>query len=75
MRNVLNSFVPLFDVLDRYVLTGTLRRDGTDKFFPDKKYSLFPSASVAWKMSNESFMQHLSLVESIKSSCQLWCDG
>ena len=55
-----------FDVLDRYVLTGTLRRDGTDKFFPDKKYSLFPSASVAWKMSNESFMQHLSWLNLLK---------
>lgn len=55
-----------FDVLERYVLTATLRRDGTDKFFPDKKYSLFPSASVAWKMSNESFMQNLSWLNLLK---------
>ena len=55
-----------FDILDRYVLTATLRRDGTDKFFPDKKYSLFPSASVAWKLSNESFMQNLSWLNLLK---------
>src|SRR5690606_19020810 len=45
------------DILDKYMLGGTLRRDGTDKFFPGKKYALFPSVSVGWKMENESFVQ------------------
>ncbi|SBW03800.1 SusC/RagA family TonB-linked outer membrane protein [uncultured Dysgonomonas sp.] len=54
------------DLLDRYVLAGTLRRDGTDKFFPDKKYSYFPSVSLAWKLSNESFMKGLSFVNLLK---------
>ena len=39
-----------FIILDNYVLNATLRRDGTDKFFDNKKYSWFPSVSVAWKM-------------------------
>lgn len=55
-----------FDILDRYVIAGTLRRDGTDKFFPDKKYSWFPSASVAWKISNESFLKDVKWVNLLK---------
>src|ERR1035437_167523 len=49
-----------FDILDRYVIAATIRRDGTDKFFPNKKYSFFPSVSTAWKMSNESFLKGIS---------------
>lgn len=45
------------DLLDRYVISGTIRRDGTDKFFKGKKYAWFPSVSVAWKIFNEKFMQ------------------
>lgn len=55
-----------FDVLDRYVVAATLRRDGTDKFFPDKKYALFPSVSFAWKISNESFLKSLSWLDLLK---------
>lgn len=54
------------DILDRYVLAGTLRRDGTDKFFKDKKYSWFPSASVAWKIYNEKFMENVKWVNMLK---------
>ena len=54
------------DILDRYVIAGTLRRDGTDKFFKDKKYSWFPSASVAWKIYNEKFMENVKWVNMLK---------
>jgi TonB-linked SusC/RagA family outer membrane protein len=48
-----------FDILDKYVVAATVRRDGTDKFFPDNKYAFFPSVSLAWKISNESFMKNI----------------
>lgn len=54
------------DIVDRYVIAATLRRDGTDKFFPSKKYAFFPSLSVAWKMSNENFMKSLSWIDLLK---------
>ena len=54
------------DILDKYVIAGTLRRDGTDKFFKDKKYSWFPSASVAWKIYNEKFMESVKWVNMLK---------
>jgi TonB-linked SusC/RagA family outer membrane protein len=54
------------DILDRYVVSGTLRRDGTDKFFPNKKYAWFPSIALAWKISNESFLQNVSWINLLK---------
>jgi len=55
-----------FDLFDRYVLSGTLRRDGTDKFFPSKKYGLFPSVSAAWKISNEEWLKNVSWINHLK---------
>lgn len=55
-----------FDFYDRYVLAGTLRRDGTDKFFKGKKYAYFPSVSVAWKIFNEKFMENVKWVDMLK---------
>ncbi len=54
------------DILDRYVIAATIRRDGTDKFFPSKKYAWFPSVSVAWKLSNEPFMKNVSWIDLLK---------
>jgi len=54
------------DVLDRYVVSAALRRDGTDKFFPGKKYSLFPSVSLAWKLSNEPFLKNVKWINLLK---------
>lgn len=55
-----------FDILDRYVIASTLRRDGTDKFFPNKKYAFFPSVSIAWKMTNENFMDGIDWLDLLK---------
>jgi TonB-linked SusC/RagA family outer membrane protein len=55
-----------FDILDRYVVSTTLRRDGTDKFFEDKKYAFFPSVSLGWKITNEKFMQDISWLDLLK---------
>ncbi len=54
------------DVLDRYVISASIRRDGTDKFFKDKKYSWFPSVSVAWKIFNEDFMKNVGWINMLK---------
>ncbi|KAA6328058.1 TonB-dependent receptor SusC [termite gut metagenome] len=54
------------DILNRYIVSGTVRRDGTDKFFPNKKYAWFPSIALAWKISNESFLQNVSWINLLK---------
>ena len=42
---------------DRYLFTGTLRRDGSSRFGDNHKWGVFPSASIAWRISNETFME------------------
>lgn len=55
-----------FDIFDKYIIAGTLRRDGTDKFFPGNKYSFFPAISLAWKMKNESFVKNIKWIDMLK---------
>lgn len=40
----------------KYMLTGTIRRDGSSRFGANNKWGYFPSASAAWKISGEEFM-------------------
>ncbi|MCI3935825.1 SusC/RagA family TonB-linked outer membrane protein [Chryseobacterium aahli] len=40
---------------DRYLLTGTVRRDGTSKFYKDNRWGTFPSVAAAWRVSQEGF--------------------
>lgn len=42
---------------NRYLLTATVRRDGSSKFMARNKWATFPSASFAWNMANEKFME------------------
>ncbi len=42
---------------DRYVLTGTFRRDGSSRFGPAYKYGNFPSVALAWNVANEQFFR------------------
>lgn len=41
---------------DRYYLTFTLRSDGTNVFAPGNKWGIFPAGSLAWRISDEKFM-------------------
>jgi TonB-linked SusC/RagA family outer membrane protein len=40
---------------DKYLLSASLRRDGSSRFAPVNKFGYFPAASVGWRLSNESF--------------------
>jgi TonB-linked SusC/RagA family outer membrane protein len=43
---------------DRYLVTGTVRRDGFSGFGPNKKFASFPSVSLGWVASDEAFFQN-----------------
>jgi TonB-linked SusC/RagA family outer membrane protein len=49
----------------RYLLTATLRRDGTSRF-QNHKWGLFPSVAFAWNMKNESFLRDFSDISTSK---------
>ena len=48
-----------YSFLNRYLLTATFRRDGFSGFGENKKFANFPSVSLGWVVSEESFMQNL----------------
>lgn len=51
---------------DKYLLSATLRRDGSSNFGPDNRYGLFPAASLGWRVSNEGFMKNLTWLNDLK---------
>ncbi len=51
---------------DKYLLTASVRRDGTSKFSDKYKYATFPSASVGWKLSSEPFMENNEIFSELK---------
>ena len=51
---------------DRYLLTVTGRRDGSSRFGSDHKYGVFPSAAVAWRVSQEDFLRDNSIISDLK---------
>lgn len=50
-----------FDFKDKYYLTGTIRRDGSSRFGEGNKYGTFPSASVAWRVTEDFFKESESI--------------
>lgn len=51
---------------DRYLLTSTLRYDGSSQFHPDNRWGWFPSAAFAWKVSNEEFLKSNPTINNLK---------
>ena len=51
---------------DRYLLTLTLRADGSSRLAEGNKWHFFPSAAVAWNISRENFMQNISAISNLK---------
>ena len=55
-----------YDFDDKYLITATVRRDGASNFAPNKKYAIFPSAALGWKVHNEDFFNQDGKVSSLK---------
>lgn len=52
---------------NKYLLEGDVSHDGSSRFGPNNKYGTFPSASIAWRLSEESFLKnHLSFIDDLK---------
>lgn len=55
-----------YDYLDRYMLTATIRRDGSSRFGSENKYGYFPSVAAGWVMSREDFLSGASAIDLLK---------
>ncbi|MEX2568230.1 MAG: SusC/RagA family TonB-linked outer membrane protein [Cyclobacteriaceae bacterium] len=51
---------------DKLLLTGTVRRDGSSKFGPSTRYGVFPSGSIAWRLSEEEFLKSSNFIDDLK---------
>lgn len=49
----------------RYMLTGTLRRDGTSRFSKDNRWGTFPSVALAWRLSEETFLKESGMLSNL----------
>lgn len=50
----------------KYMLTATIREDGSSKFGKNHKWGYFPSISAAWRLSDESFMRGMKSISDLK---------
>ena len=55
-----------YNLLDRYLITATLRADGSSSFGPNNRWGWFPSAAFAWRVSQEKFMENLKFITNLK---------
>lgn len=53
-------------IFDKYLITASLRADGSSKFAKGSRWGYFPSASLAWRMEQEEFMKNISWLSQLK---------
>jgi iron complex outermembrane receptor protein len=67
-RHVLLSYYGRlnYTLASRYMLTATLRRDGTSRFSDKNRWGTFPSVALAWRLSEESFLRDIKVLSNLK---------
>lgn len=67
-RSAFNSYFGRinYTLMNKYLFTVTGRADGSSKFGENHKFAFFPSAAVAWKVSDEDFLKTNSVISNLK---------
>ncbi|MEN2399786.1 TonB-dependent receptor [Flavobacterium sp. MC2016-06] len=55
-----------FTVADKYLMTVSIRRDGTSRFTEENRWSNFPAVSAAWKLNEENFLKDVKSISTLK---------
>jgi TonB-dependent starch-binding outer membrane protein SusC len=55
-----------YSYLDKYIVTASLRQDGSSKFGDNHKWAMFPSISAAWRINEESFLKGADYIDDLK---------
>jgi TonB-dependent starch-binding outer membrane protein SusC len=55
-----------YSLNDKYLLSATVRRDGSSKFGEDNRYGIFPSFSAGWRISDEAFFKGITFISDMK---------
>ena len=56
----------VYGLFDRYILTATVRRDGSSNFGEGNRFGVFPSAALAWRVSEENFLKGHDVITNLK---------
>ncbi|MDR0603483.1 MAG: TonB-dependent receptor [Bacteroidales bacterium] len=56
----------MYNYKEKYLLTASLRHEGSSRFGSDHKWGLFPGVSLGWRLTKESFMENVKWVNDIK---------
>jgi len=56
----------IYSFKDKYIFTGTVRWDASSRFAPENRWGAFPSASLAWRVNEEPFLQNLNSLSDLK---------
>ncbi|WP_207506842.1 SusC/RagA family TonB-linked outer membrane protein [Telluribacter humicola] len=67
-QNTLVSFFGRanYSLLDKYLVTFTLRNDGSSRFAPENRWGLFPSLALAWRLNEEGFLKDVEAISDLK---------
>jgi TonB-linked SusC/RagA family outer membrane protein len=66
-RTLLSQFGKVdYSLMDKYLLSATVRRDGASVFGKDNRFGIFPSFSAGWRISEEAFLQGVSWISDLK---------
>ncbi|WPY99606.1 SusC/RagA family TonB-linked outer membrane protein [Christiangramia sp. OXR-203] len=67
-RNSLESYFARasFDINNRYLISGSIRADGSSRVSPDNRWGYFPAASIGWKIHNEEFLEDSRILNELK---------
>ncbi|MGB5989042.1 MAG: TonB-dependent receptor [Marinifilaceae bacterium] len=55
-----------YSFMSKYLLTVTVRQDGSSRFHEDNRWGLFPSAALAWRIKEEGFLQDIEAISNLK---------
>ena len=55
-----------YDYNSKYYITASIRTDGSSRFGEEHKYGIFPSAAIAWRLSEENFLKDVSFLSELK---------
>ena len=55
-----------YDLMDKYIVSVVVRRDGSSRFGAENRYGVFPAVSAAWRISSESFMSGQNIFDDLK---------
>lgn len=64
----INSFFARanYSYASKYLIGLSIRNDGSSRFGSNNQYALFPAGSIAWRMSEEKFMKHITVLSDLK---------